>query len=128
MNARLGQLAFPKDPNAMFDERPYSEKTARVMDEEAKNIVDKAYQRTLDLLNEKKKEVEIVAKMLLEKETIVHDDVSDVVGPRPFKGDSQYDEFVSRRNERKESNDEHHEPSGSSTVKGSPEPGLAFRS
>mmetsp|Transcript_1508 Transcript_1508/g.1750 ORF Transcript_1508/g.1750 Transcript_1508/m.1750 type:complete len:896 (-) Transcript_1508:2150-4837(-) len=128
MNERLGQLAFPKDPNAQFDVRPYSAKTARVMDEEAKNIVDKAYQRTLDLLNEKKKEVEIVAKMLLEKETIVHDDVSNVVGPRPFKGDSQYDEFVSRQHERKESNDECNEPSASSTVKESPEPGLAFRS
>merc|ERR1712161_108178 len=36
MNERLGQLAFPKDPNAQFDVRPYSAKTARVMDEEAK--------------------------------------------------------------------------------------------
>merc|ERR1719287_400120 len=74
MNPRLGQLAFPKDPNAMFDERPYSEKTARIMDEEAKIIVDNAYQRTLDLLREKKEEVEMVAKLLLKNETIVHDD------------------------------------------------------
>ena len=43
MNPRLGQLAFPKDDNAMFDERPYSEKTARAMDEEARTIVDAAY-------------------------------------------------------------------------------------
>merc|ERR1719464_1713440 len=80
MNPRLDQLAFPKDPNAIFDERPYSEKTARAMDEEAKTIVDNSYQRTLELLKEKKEEVEIVAKSLLEKETIVHDDVSDMVG------------------------------------------------
>merc|ERR1711935_865400 len=106
MNPRLGQLAFPKDPNAMFDERPYSEKTARAMDEEAKSIVDNAYQRTLDLLREKKNEVEIVAKCLLKNETIVHDDVSDMVGPRPFKGDSRYNDFVSRRKERTESKNE----------------------
>jgi AFG3 family protein len=38
-----------------------------------------------------------VAAMLLEKETITHDDVIDLIGPRPFKSDAQYDEFVSRR-------------------------------
>jgi len=97
MNTRLGQLAFPKDPNAMFDERPYSDATANAMDEEAKNIVDQAYQRTLNLLMERKDELTKVATMLLEKETITHDDVIDLIGPRPFKSDSQYDEYVSRR-------------------------------
>jgi hypothetical protein len=38
-----------------------------------------------------------VAAMLLEKETITHDDVIDLIGPRPFKSDAQYDEFVSPR-------------------------------
>ena len=99
MNPRLGQLAFPKDDNAMFDERPYSEKTAKAMDEEARSIVDGAYERTLKLLRERKSEVEAVAKLLLEKETIVHDDVHELVGPRPFKGDPQYEEFVRRHRE-----------------------------
>jgi len=98
MNSRLGQLAFPKDPNAMFDDRPYSEKTAKAMDEEAKRIVDEAYQRTLDLLRERKDEVEKVANMLLEKETIVHDDVLELIGPRPYAGNPEYDEFIRRRN------------------------------
>jgi AFG3 family protein len=96
MNPRLGQLAFPKDPNAMFDERPYSDATAMAMDEEAKRIVDEAYQRTLNLLKEKKDQVAQVAAMLLEKETITHDDILEVVGPRPFKGDKQYEEFIKR--------------------------------
>jgi AFG3 family protein len=99
MNPRLGQLAFPKDPNAMFDERQYSEKTAKAMDEEAKKIVDEAYQRTLELLREHKDDVLKVAQLLLDKETITHDDVYDLVGARPFKGDAQYDEYVSRRKE-----------------------------
>lgn len=99
MNPRLGQLAFPKDPNAMFDERPYSEKTAKAMDEEAKQIVDDAYQRTLDLLMERKEEVEKVANLLLEKETITHDDIVELVGERPFAGNPAYDEFVRRRKE-----------------------------
>merc|ERR1711865_1178398 len=97
MNARLGQLAFPKDPNAMFDERPYSEKTARIMDEEAKIIVDNAYAKTVELISEKKGEVEMVANLLLDKETITHDDMIDLVGPRPFTGNEAYQEFVSKR-------------------------------
>ncbi|KAI2507118.1 AAA ATPase-like protein [Fragilaria crotonensis] len=96
MNPRLGQLAFPKDPNAMFDERPYSDATAMAMDEEAKTVVDEAYQRTLNLLREKKDQVAQVAAMLLEKETITHDDILEVVGPRPFKGDKQYEEYIKR--------------------------------
>jgi AFG3 family protein len=130
MNPRLGQLAFPKDPNAMFDERPYSEKTAKAMDEEAKTIVDEAYKRTVELLREHKNDVEKVAKLLLEKETITHDDVHDIVGPRPFKGDSQYEEFVSRRNEiregmkKKEASSKETSPRKEETLN----PGLALRS
>jgi AFG3 family protein len=101
MNSRLGQLAYPKDPNAMIDERQYSEKTAKAMDEEAKRIVDEAYQRTLDLLNEHKESVEKVAHMLLDKETITHDDVYELIGPRPYPGDPQYDEFIRRFKEPK---------------------------
>ena len=124
MNPRLGQLAFPKDDNAMFDERPYSEKTARAMDEEARTIVDAAYQRTLELLRERKSEVESVAKLLLEKETIVHDDVHELVGPRPFKGDPQYEEFVRRHREnRAESEQDATEEPDPSKLEGS----LAFR-
>ena len=102
MNERLGQLSFPKDPNALIDERPYSEKTAKAMDEEAKAIVDEAYQRTLNLIREHKDDVDKVASLLLEKETITHDDIIELIGPRPFKGDTAYEEFVRRRQQVKE--------------------------
>jgi len=97
MNSRVGQLAFPKDPNAMPGDKPYSDATAEKMDEEARSIVDAAYQRTLDLIRDKKDDVEKVAALLLDKETITHDDIIDLIGPRPFVGDAQYNEFVSRR-------------------------------
>mmetsp|Transcript_31275 Transcript_31275/g.45578 ORF Transcript_31275/g.45578 Transcript_31275/m.45578 type:complete len:947 (+) Transcript_31275:350-3190(+) len=97
MNSRVGQLAFPKDPNAMPGDKPYSDATAEKMDEEARSIVDAAYQRTLDLIRDKKDDVEKVAALLLNKETITHDDIIDLIGPRPFVGDAQYNEFVSRR-------------------------------
>jgi AFG3 family protein len=97
MNSRLGQLSYPKDPNAMWEDRPYSEKTAKAMDEEARLIIDAAYLRTLNLLKDKKTELQKVATMLLEKETITHDDVVDMIGARPFRGDPAYEEFISRR-------------------------------
>jgi AFG3 family protein len=64
-----------------------------------KTIVDEAYKRTLEYLRDHKEDVAKVAKLLLEKETITHDDVSDIVGPRPFKGKFQHEEFSSRRKE-----------------------------
>lgn len=132
MNPRLGQLAFPKDPGAMFEERPYSEKTAKAMDEEAKSIVDAAYERTLTLLRERKSEVEKVANMLLEKETINHDDIVDMIGPRPFAGDKSYDEFIQRNRTKEkpvESDVSDANANDSSTEDGSEHlnPGLACR-
>merc|ERR1712216_777062 len=51
MNDRIGQLAFPQNEGGGFPEqRPYSDATAQAMDEEAKKMVDVAYQRTLDLM------------------------------------------------------------------------------
>lgn len=99
MNSRVGQLAFPQDSNGMPGDKPYSDATAEAMDDEARAIVDAAYQRTLDLIRERKDEVENVAKLLIERETITHDDMIDLIGERPFEGDPQYNEFVSRRNE-----------------------------
>lgn len=128
MNPRLGQLAFPKDPNAMFDERPYSEKTAKAMDEEAKNIVDEAYQRTLNLLREHKEDVEKVAQMLLDKETITHDDVLELIGPRPYAGNPQYDEYIRRFKETKnEKVDATKNDSSGTDDSEAMSPGLAFR-
>lgn len=98
MNSRVGQLAFPKDENEMgMSDKPYSDATAEAMDEEARSIVDEAYKQTVALIRERRDEVESIAKLLLEKETITNDDVSDAIGKRPFAGHVAYDEFVSQR-------------------------------
>lgn len=66
MNSKIGLLSFPADDNR-FD-KPYSEDTARIIDEEARQLIDKAYQRTVELLTENKELVEKLAHALLEKE------------------------------------------------------------
>ena len=135
MNTKVGQLAFPKDPNAGPGDKPYSDATAEAMDEEARRIVDEAYERTLNLITERKEEVEKIAKFLLEAETITHDDVVDCIGPRPFEGDDAYKEYVSKRvNKKEEENvDAQEEKKEEEEVEdigggaGGLTPGLAFR-
>merc|ERR1712216_1004741 len=96
MNDRIGQLAFPQNEGGGFPEqRAYSDATAQAMDEEAKEMVDVAYERTLELLRSKKDELVKIAELLEEKETISHDDIADLIGRRPFTTNQQYEEFVS---------------------------------
>ena len=52
------------------------------MDEEVREIVAEAYQRTLDLMESKKEEVRLVAELLLKQETISHTDVARLIGDR----------------------------------------------
>ena len=108
MNPRLGQLAFPdkNDGGGSPGDKPYSESTAEAMDEEARAIVDEAYQRTVDLMTEKKEQVAMVANLLLERETITHDDMVDLIGPRPYPGDKAYQEYITRKHLEKETPEE----------------------
>jgi len=99
MNSRVGQLAYPQNDDGMPGNKPYSDSTAEAMDDEARAMVDAAYQRTVELIRERKEEVEKVANLLLEKETITHDDMIELIGKRPFDGDAQYQEYVSQRSE-----------------------------
>jgi AFG3 family protein len=98
MNSRVGQLAFTRDENGFPGDKPYSEATSETMDEEARAMVDEAYLRTVVLIREHQADVLKVANLLMEKETITHDDIYDAIGPRPFEGDKQYQEYVSMRN------------------------------
>ena len=130
MNSRVGQLAFPKDPNEYpGEQKPYSDATAEAMDEEARTIIEEAYRQTVELITEKKADVEAVAKLLLDKETITNDDMVDAIGERPFKGHSVYDEFVSQRKavkDNKEANEEEEEKTDEKGEEDGLTPGLAL--
>ncbi len=85
MNKKVGNVSFydPSQENTFT--KPYSEETGKIIDEEVRGIIDAAYQRTLDLLREKKHEVEVLAKELLDKEVLHKSDVEVLIGKRPFE-------------------------------------------
>jgi AFG3 family protein len=53
-----------------------------MMDEEVRELVAEAYQRTLELMEAKKEQVGLVAEFLLKQETISHTDVAKLIGER----------------------------------------------
>jgi len=82
MNSKIGLLSFPKDEQSL--KSPYSEDTARMIDEEVRQLVDTAYRRTVALVEEKKHLVEAMAQGLLDKEVLQRHDLVKILGERPF--------------------------------------------
>jgi len=92
MNAKLGNVSFydSKGQNEYGFSKPYSEATSQVIDEEVRTIIENAYNRTKDLLTERRHELELVAKELLEKEVLQQEDLTRLVGKRPFDNQTNY--------------------------------------
>lgn len=99
--------------------KPYSEHTAQVIDEEVRDLVAKAYDRTIKLVEEHKSHIDAVsvgerlssfvsdvgyppylfllfqlAQRLLEKEQLQKEDLIEILGTRPFQEKSTYEELV----------------------------------
>ena len=95
MNDKIGNISYFDSKQGDYNfTKPYSESTAQTIDEEVRNIVNQAYDRTKKVLLEKKDELEKVAKELLEKEIIYQADLESLIGPRPFTKPTHYQEFL----------------------------------
>ena len=97
MNDKIGNVSFydSKQGDNVFT-KPYSEKTAQTIDEEVRKIIENAYIRTLALLKDKRKELDLVTKELLEKEIIFQKDIERLIGKRPFQKETTYEAFLKR--------------------------------
>lgn len=109
MNDKIGNISFydSKQSDYAFN-KPYSENTAKIIDQEVKKIVDNAYKRTIKLLTDKKEQLEILAKELLDKEILFQADLEKLIGERPFDKPTNYEAFTngSVKPSRDEENDE----------------------
>lgn len=92
---KVGLLSFPQREDGFEMSKPYSSKTAAIIDNEVREWVGKAYTRTVQLIEEHKEKVAEIAELLLEKEVLHQDDLVRVLGERPFKSSepTNYDRF-----------------------------------
>ena len=86
LNDKIGNLTY-YDSSGQTDynfSKPYSEKTAEMIDQEISQIVEAQYQRAIALLEEHKDKLTELANELLEKEVIFKESLERIFGPRPF--------------------------------------------
>ncbi|MEN9570683.1 MAG: ATP-dependent zinc metalloprotease FtsH [Bacteroidota bacterium] len=85
MNDKVGNVSYydPAQENSFV--KPYSEETGKMIDEEVRKLIDIAYDRTKELLTQRKAEVEKLAQELLKKEVLFKSDVESLIGKRPFE-------------------------------------------
>lgn len=88
LNDRIGNRSF-YDPNGNQFVKPYSEDTARVIDEEASKMIEEQYQRALLILKENQEKLDQLAAILLEKEVIFKEDLVAIFGKRPWDDDEE---------------------------------------
>jgi len=84
LNERIGNISFYDSRGESGFTKPYSEDTAKVIDEEVSKIIEKAYARALDILEKNKEKLRNLAKALLDREVIFKDDLQTIVGERPY--------------------------------------------
>jgi AFG3 family protein len=83
MNAAIGNVSFNDSNQEYGFTKPYSEKTAEMIDHEVRLIIDACYQKTKVLLLEKRDKLEELSKILLKKEILFQHDLVEILGKRP---------------------------------------------
>ncbi|MFS8616795.1 MAG: ATP-dependent zinc metalloprotease FtsH [Solitalea sp.] len=94
MNPKVGNISFNDQQNEYGFGKPYSEKTAELIDNEVRKLIADVYERTKALLIEKREGLEKLAEALLKKEILFQSDLEEILGKRPFASHTTYEEFV----------------------------------
>lgn len=106
LNEKVGNLTYydSSGQNEYNFSKPYSEKTAELIDKEISNLIEVQYQRALDLLEKNKDKLTELAEELLEKEVIFKESLERIFGERPFKKDQENKRLENKENNNDEDN------------------------
>ncbi len=87
LNSKVGNISFYDSTGSSeySFQKPYSDKTAELIDDEVKNIIESQYERAKTILRENKDKLTKLANQLLEKEVIFKEDLVTIFGKRPFE-------------------------------------------
>ena len=88
MSEKLPNLCYYNNDEYSF-QRPYSEKTAELIDEEVKRMVNEQYERAKQIISEHKEQHNELAQLLIDKEVIFAEDVERIFGKRPWASRSE---------------------------------------
>ncbi len=95
LNEKIGNVTY-YDSSGQSEysfSKPYSDETAKVIDEEISTLIESQYQRAIQILEENKEKLNQLADILIEKEVIFKDDLEAIFGKRSF--DENLEEVVS---------------------------------
>ena len=84
-NKKLGNISY-YDSTGQRDagiQKPFSEETGKLIDEEVRKLISEVYQRAKDILQNNKESLSKVAELLLQKEVIFKEDLENILGKRP---------------------------------------------
>lgn len=84
LNKRIGNRSYYDSRGDSTFTKPYSEETARIIDEEVSKVIEAAYTRAKDLLRVNRDKLTALADSLLQNEVIFKEDVERILGARPF--------------------------------------------
>lgn len=84
LNKRIGNISYYDSRGEQSFTKPYSEETARIIDQEVSAIVESAYERAKTILSDNQDKLRALAESLLKNEVIFKEDVESILGARPF--------------------------------------------
>ena len=84
MSEKVGNISFYDSTGSrdMAFTKPYSEKTAELIDEEVKRLIEQAHATAMEVLTTNREGFERLAKLLLEREVVFSEDLEAIFGPR----------------------------------------------
>jgi cell division protease FtsH len=109
LNERLGNISFYDSQGRDSFTKPYSEDTARIIDEEVSKLIEGQYQRALQVLTENQDKLTALAEQLLTTEVIFKEDLERIFGKRQWESEElvEHTEVLNEAtNETELSNDE----------------------